>query len=128
MANKCTHLVSAKNLSLDPTLLTIAGHTINTNDYEATIITSNHSPRTKIKAPWERERPLLMATARAIFGNPMPQYLNALTIAANKAIADTSATAIFIMDNAEVDNKRVATKPFKINLPNGTMIWSTRVY
>jgi hypothetical protein len=54
----------------------------------------------------------------------MPQYLNALTIAANKAIADTGVTAIFIMDDAEVNNKHVATKPLKINLPNGTTIWS----
>ncbi len=57
----------------------------------------------------------------------MPQYLNALTIAANEAIADTGATAILIMDNAEVDNKRAATKPLKIYLPNSTMIWSTHV-
>jgi hypothetical protein len=57
----------------------------------------------------------------------MPQYLNALTIAANKAIADTGATAIFIMDNAEVDNKCIATKPLKINLSDGTTIRSTHV-
>ena len=69
----------------------------------------------------------MVATARTIFGTPMPQYLNALTIAANKAIADTGATAIFIMDNAEVDNKCIAAKPLKINLPNGTTIWSTHV-
>jgi hypothetical protein len=67
----------------------------------------------------------MAATAQTIFGTPMPQYLNALTIAANKAIADTGATAIFIMDNAEVDNKRIATKLLKINLPDGTTIWST---
>jgi hypothetical protein len=69
----------------------------------------------------------MAATARTIFGTPMPQYLNARTIAANKAIADTGATAIFIMDNAEVDNKRIATKPLKINLPDGTTIRSTHV-
>jgi hypothetical protein len=57
----------------------------------------------------------------------MLQYLNALTIAANKAIADTGSTAIFITDNADVDNKRIATKPLKINLPDGTTIWSTHV-
>jgi hypothetical protein len=69
----------------------------------------------------------MAATARTIFGTPMPQYLNALTIAANKAIADTGATAIFIMDNAEVNNKRIATKPLKINLPDGTTIRLTHV-
>ncbi len=57
----------------------------------------------------------------------MPQYLNALTIAANKAIADTRATPIFIMDNVEVDNKRITTKPLNINLLDGTTIWSTHI-
>ena len=57
----------------------------------------------------------------------MLQYLNTLTIAANKAIADTGATAIFIMDNVDVDNKRIATKPLKINLPDSTTIWLTHV-
>ena len=31
------------------------------------------------------------------------------------------------MDTAEVDNKRIATKLLKINLPNGTTIWSAQV-
>ncbi len=57
----------------------------------------------------------------------MPQYLNTLTIAANKAIADTGATAIFIMDNVEVDIKRITIKPLKTNLPDGTTLWSTHV-
>ncbi len=98
----------------------MAGHTVNNNDDKATAIISNQSS-------CKTNRPLLAATARAIFGNPMPQYLNALTIAANEAIEDTSATTIFIMDDGEVDNKRVATKPLKIKLPNGTTIWSTHV-
>ncbi len=92
MANKCNHLVSANNLSLDPTLLTIAGHTVNTNNDEATVITSNRSPCTKINVTWECDQPSLAATARAIFGNPVLQYLNALAIAANEAITDTGAT------------------------------------
>jgi hypothetical protein len=120
IAHKCNHLFSAINLALDPTLLTTAGHTVNNDDNKATAILSNRSSR---KTNW----PSLTATARAIFGNLMPQYLNALTIAANEAIADTGATAIFIMDDAEVDDKRVATKPLKIKLPDGTTIWSTHV-
>ncbi len=50
-------------------------------------------------------------TARALFGHPMPQYLNALTIDTNQAIANTGATSIFIMEGADVDNKRPATLP-----------------
>ena len=38
---------------------------------------------------------------------------------------DTGATAIFIMEGTSVDNKRVATKPLTINLPDGTKIKST---
>ncbi len=53
----------------------------------------------------------MAATARKLFGNPMPQYLNAITNATNQAIADTGATSIFIMDGVEVKNRRIAKKP-----------------
>jgi hypothetical protein len=66
--------------------------------------------------------PSLAATVRAMFGNPMPQYLNALTIAANQAIADTGATSIFIMEGADVANKCITTSPLTINLPDGKKI------
>jgi hypothetical protein len=52
-----------------------------------------------------------------------------LNVLANvTVIADTGATAIFIMDNADVDNKCIATKPLKINLLDSTTIWSTHVW
>ena len=114
-ANKCNHLVSADILSLDPTLNNTANNTVVHDDDNVTIITFNHSPRKQINKTKVRERPSIVATACATFSNPMLQYLNVLTIAANRAIADTYATTIFIMDNTEVDNKRVATKPLKIN-------------
>ena len=57
--------------------------------------------------------------ARALYGAPMPQYLNALTLATNQAIADTGATLIFIMAGAPVDNKCVTQTPLTINLPDG---------
>jgi hypothetical protein len=65
--------------------------------------------------------------ARALFGHPMPQYLNALMIATNQAIANTGATSIFIMEGADVDNKRPATLPLTIFLPDGKQIRSTHV-
>ncbi len=65
--------------------------------------------------------------ARAMFGNTIPQYLNALTIAVNQAIADTGATSIFIMEGTDVANKRIATSPLTINLPDGKRIQSTHV-
>jgi hypothetical protein len=57
--------------------------------------------------------------ARVLFGNPMPQYLNAIMIATNQAIANTGATSIFIIAGADVDNKHLAVKPLRINLPDG---------
>jgi hypothetical protein len=67
-----------------------------------------------------------MATCM-LFGSPMPQYLNALTIATNQAIADTGATSIFIMEGADVDNKHPAMVPLTINLPNSKRVQSTHV-
>ncbi len=51
----------------------------------------------------------LAETAKQMFGNPMPQYLNALTIAVSQAIADTGATSIFVMEGVNVKNKRPAS-------------------
>jgi hypothetical protein len=64
---------------------------------------------------------------RTLLGSPMPQYLNALTIATNQAIANTGATSIFIMECADVDNKCPATVPLTINFPNGKRVQSTHV-
>ncbi len=62
-----------------------------------------------------------------LFGSPMPQYLNAIMIATNQAIANTGATSIFIMEGADVDNKRIGTDPLTINLPDGKKVVSTHV-
>ncbi len=62
-----------------------------------------------------------------LFGSPMPQYLNAITITTHQAIADTGATSIFIMEGADVDNKRIAKDPLTINLPDGKQVVSTHV-
>ena len=42
-----------------------------------------------------------------------------------KAFADTGATAIFVMEDVPVNNKRRAIKPLTINLPDGTRVKST---
>jgi hypothetical protein len=65
--------------------------------------------------------------AHTLFGSPMPQYLNALTIATNQAIADTGAAFIFIMEGADVDNKCPATVPLLIKFPDGKRVQSTHV-
>ncbi len=68
----------------------------------------------------------MVEPAHKLLGNPMPQYLNAITIATNQAIADTEATSIFIMDGVEVENRRITKKAFTIiNLPVGRKVRST---
>jgi hypothetical protein len=69
----------------------------------------------------------LVALARTLHGNPKPQYLNAITIATNLAVADIGATSIFVMDGVDVENKQLATNPFTVNLPDGRKIKSTHV-
>jgi hypothetical protein len=88
-------------------------------DDDKTVITSNKTHK--------KEQPpaIMAATARKLFVNPNPQYLNAITIATNQAIADTGATSIFIMDEVEVENKRLTKKPLIINLPDGKKFKST---
>ena len=74
----------------------------------------------------DRHAALLMAaTARYLFGNPTPQYLNAIPIAANQAIADTGVMFIFIMDDVDVVNKCTSRKPITINLPDDRKVMST---
>jgi hypothetical protein len=91
-----------------------------------TIFTSNVSDNyTMTRIP--HSPPSIVATARQMFGAPMPQYLNALTIVTNQAIADTGAMSIFIMDGLDMVNKSVARKPLAINLPDGKQIMSTHI-
>ena len=88
-------------------------------DDDITVVTSNRTNK--------REQPpaTMATTAHKLFGNPMPQYLNAITIATNQAIADTGAISIFIMDRVEVENRKITKKPLIINLPDGRKVKST---
>jgi hypothetical protein len=108
---------------LDPTQIDTSSY--DDDDNTATVVTSNCVSTEQVQTNIALS--LIAATARALFGNPMPQFLNALTIAANQAIAETGATSIFIMDGAIVDNKRVMVSPLIINLPDGKKIQSTHV-
>jgi hypothetical protein len=68
-----------------------------------------------------------VAAAHHLFGAPSHESLNAITIDSQQAIADTGATSIFIMDGVDVDNKRIATTPITINLPDGRKVLSSHV-
>ncbi len=94
-------------------------------DDDVMVVTSNSS---RNQAASKRARTSTLATtAHALFNAPMLQYINAITIATNQAIADTGATSIFIMEGADVANKCIAVKLLTINLPDGTQIQSTHV-
>ena len=73
-ANKCNHLVSADVLFLNPNLNVVANVAVVHNDDEVTVITSNRSHQ-RINKTAVQARPSIAATARTIFGKPMPQYL-----------------------------------------------------
>ena len=56
--------------------------------------------------------------------NTMSQVTNKIMIAPNQAIADTGATSIFIMEGTDIANRRVASSPLTINLPDGMQVRS----
>jgi hypothetical protein len=89
-----------------------------------TVVMSNAKTR---RTEPQRTPTSLAATASRMFGKPSTQYLNAMTIATSEAIADTGATSIFVMEGADVKNKRPAIKPLTINLPDGRQIKSTHI-
>ena len=91
---------------------------------DITVVMSNTTTR---NAEPQRTPKSLSETAGRMFGKPSTQYLNAMTIATSEAIADTGATSIFIMEGTDVKNKRPATKPLTINLPDGRQIKSTHI-
>jgi hypothetical protein len=89
---------------------------------DMTVVMSNLATRSRQKP---QRLPTLVAAASTMYGIPKLQYINAITIAPNHAVADTGATSIFVMDGVDVANKRVATKPLTVNLPDGRKVKST---
>jgi hypothetical protein len=121
IANKCNKLVSASSCYPDPTIKLHALSLVEQDD--VTVVISNVTQFLQRKTTHTS----IAAAAHHLWGNPLPQHLNAITIATNHAIADTGAISIFIMDRVNVDNKHIATKPLTINLPDGTKVMSTHV-
>jgi hypothetical protein len=72
-------------------------------------------------------RQKLAATARHLFGAPLPQYLNANTIVTLQARADTGATSIFVMEGTPVQNLWPAIHPLTKKLPDGSKVKSTHM-
>jgi hypothetical protein len=118
IAHKCKSLASA--LFLNPTE-NITVVSIADND-DVMVVMSNLATRSRQKP---QQLPTLVAAASTMYGTPKLQYINAITIAPNHVVADTGATSIFVMDRVDVANKRVATKPLTVNLPDGRKVKST---
>ncbi len=101
-ANKCKKIVSAIQNTLDPT----------PNDIDfadnATITASNLS----------RAMPPTCKPLCAVTISSLTTVINAVTIGRDQAIADMGAASIFIMEGINVVNKRIATTPLTINLPD----------
>ena len=101
-----------------------------TVDDDVTVVTSNYSRKPCALTPAPpgcAASPNLAATALLLLGTPSHEHLNTLTVVTTHAIADTGATLIFIMDTANVVNKKVATRPITIGLPDGRQVLSTHV-
>jgi hypothetical protein len=109
IAHKYKRLVSPS--FLDPTEI-IKVVTAADND-DNTVVMSNLATRSHKKPQQQPET--LAALARTMYGNPKPQYLNAITIATNLTVADTGAMSIFVVDGVDVENKQVATKPLTVS-------------
>ena len=67
------------------------------------------------------------STRNACFSALSCDGIQAVAIASTEAIADSGATSIFLMVNVDVANKRHASKPLVINLPDGRKVKSTHV-
>jgi hypothetical protein len=115
IAHKCKSLVSA--LFLNPTE-NIKVVSVAEND-DVMVVMLNLATRSRQKP---QQLPTLNAAASTMYGIPKLQYINAITIAPNHAMADTGAASIFVMDGVDVANKRVATKPLTFNLPDGRKV------
>jgi hypothetical protein len=118
------NLNRTSNVSLTPTQII----QLNVDDDDVTVITSNTTAAIKTRRNSNNAIPKrssqhqsMAATARALFG--APGHSNLLKLL--HAIMDTGATAIFIMEGTPVENKRIATKPLTINLPDGSKIKSS---
>jgi hypothetical protein len=85
-----------------------------------TVVISNLANKNR-QPPHQLPTPVTLV-ANPLYGSPRQNCINAITIAPNHAMADTGATFIFVMDGVDVANRRVATKPLTINLPDGRKV------
>jgi hypothetical protein len=117
---KCKSLFHGIPLDSTQTINVVTDYNNDINDDDVTVLTSNCSS-SAARSP-ENICPTLpcsslAAMARQVFGSPSQQYLNKIASKTNQAIADTSATSIFIMEGTPVNNLQPSLQPLTINLP-----------
>jgi hypothetical protein len=114
-------------ISLDPVNLVVDDGEVVTSDEsdddDKTVIMSN---TTTYRTQMQQIIPQQVTIATTTTTQTIPvQRKPKIGIDKSHAIADTGATAIFVMESAPVNNKRVAQQPLTISLPDGTKVKST---
>ena len=95
------------------------------DDDDKTVIMSNTTAyRTQLQHNIPQQINIATTTERKPTSTPL-QRKTEVGIKSSHAILDTGATAIFVMESAPVNNKRVAKQPLTISLPDGTKVKST---
>ena len=104
--------------SLDPTNVEVPSCVVvQADNDDSTVIISNTTKYRNIQTA-------IAAAAKTEVVEKSKRHTHKI-IDKSKAFADTGATAIFVMEDVPVDNKREAMKPLTINLPDGTKVKST---
>jgi len=116
-----------RRISLDPVNLVVDDREVVTSDEsdddDKTVIMSN---TTTYRTQMQQIIPQQVTIATTTTTQKIPvQRKPKIGIDKSHAIADTGATAIFVMESAPVNNKRVAQQPLTISLPDGTKVKST---
>eukprot|EP00956_Cyclotella_meneghiniana_P042186 scaffold248388_cov50-Cyclotella_meneghiniana.AAC.4 len=97
---------------------------IHIDDDDKTIITSNRSPKSDDATASTASTSSLESLSTGT--DPTHECIN-LTLGTNEAIADSGATAHFLLPNVPIENKRKAEHTLNITLPDGETIQSTHI-
>ena len=104
------------------------------DDDDTTVITSNcsHSKKQQQQCTNDSEDATVATAAPSDFDSDDNSETDTkdsihLTLGADTAIADLGATAHFLLPHVNILNKRKATHPLNITLPDGDVIHSTHI-
>ncbi len=69
----------------------------------------------------------IIASNTSLPNNTVAHHALGMMFEPSQAIADTGATSLYLTKGAPCENKRIATNPISVTLPDGRRIHSTRV-